>query len=328
MKSELILDVQGLTTVFKMEDDTEIRAVDDVSFNVKSGETVAIVGESGSGKSVTAMSIMRLIPNPPGRIVSGKIHFEGNDLLSMSEEEARAIRGNKISMIFQEPMTSLNPSMTVGRQISEPAEVHSMITNQKASQMSQSLLDAVRIPDSADRVSSYPHEFSGGMRQRVMIAMGMSCNPKLIIADEPTTALDVTVQAQVLHLLKDITYKNNASLILITHDLGVVARYADRVNVMYAGKIVESGKSRDIFNSPQHPYTLALMNSIPRLSNKKKEKLKPIRGNPPDLAKLPVGCSFNPRCDFAIEQCFNEKPILTTNNRYQSKACWATINDK
>ena len=328
MKTGAILEVEDLTTVFKMEDGTAIKAVNKVSFDVNSGETVAIVGESGSGKSATAMSIMRLIPNPPGRIISGKILFEGKDLLSISEKEARALRGNKIAMIFQEPMTSLNPSMTVGRQIGEPAEIHAGLSRKKATKLSKSLLDLVRIPDSVDRVSSFPHEFSGGMRQRVMIAMGMACVPKLIIADEPTTALDVTVQAQVLHLLKDITKRNNASLILITHDLGVVARYADRVNVMYAGKIIESGSSREIFNSPQHPYTVALMKSVPRLSGRRKEKLKPITGNPPDLSKLPLGCAFSPRCEFSTDKCIQEKPVLVSTGSNRSKACWVDINEE
>ena len=326
MNSRVLLEVNNLKTHFRMEDGIVVKAVDDVSFDVHEGETVAIVGESGSGKSVTALSTLRLIPNPPGEIVAGEIKFEGTNLLNISEEEARAVRGNKIAMIFQEPMTSLNPSISVGRQVGEPIEVHEKMSIEDAQLRSQDLLAKVRIPDPIKRAKSYPHEFSGGMRQRVMIAMGLACNPKLIIADEPTTALDVTVQAQVLYLLKTLTQENNAAFVLITHDLGVVARYADRVNVMYAGKIVESGTARDIFNSPKHPYTVALMKSVPHLNSKEKKRLEPIEGQPPDLGRLPKGCAFQPRCEYASEKCKTQRPTLTLVKEGHKKACWEDIN--
>ena len=271
-------------------------AVDGVSFHVDPGETLAIVGESGSGKSVTALSVLRLIPNPPGRIESGEILFDGVDLLKLDDPGIRAVRGNKIAMIFQEPMSSLNPALTVGLQVAEPINVHRGTPWAKAYEAATELIGRVRIADAASRLGSYPHQYSGGMRQRVMIAMALACAPRLIIADEPTTALDVTVQAQILDLLKEVTRETGSSLILITHDLGVVARYADRVAVMYGGRIVEVAPARELYARPQHPYTLGLMASVPRLDGAGGRRLVPIEGQPPDLASLPPGCSFAPRC--------------------------------
>ncbi|UCH48788.1 MAG: ABC transporter ATP-binding protein [Betaproteobacteria bacterium] len=319
-----LLEVKNLHTHFFAEGSV-VKAVDGVSFDVEPGETLAIVGESGSGKSVTAMSILRLIPNPPGEIVDGEIRFEGQDILEMTDEQVQDLRGNKIAMIFQEPMTSLNPVLTVGRQIAEPIELHRQAPLDKALEMAKVLLRKVHIAEHDKRVSSYPHQLSGGMRQRVMIAMGMACEPKLIIADEPTTALDVTVQAQLLELLKELTREGHSSLILITHDLGVVARYADRIVVMYAGRIVEQGTARDIFERPHHPYTIGLMNSIPKLDQDTKEKLIPIPGAPPDLANVPEGCAFNPRCEFAVEKCRQQRPTLEPVAVGHYKACWVDV---
>jgi oligopeptide/dipeptide ABC transporter ATP-binding protein len=320
-----LLEVRDLKTHFR-SDGGVVKAVDGVSFDVRAGETMAIVGESGSGKSVTALSIMRLIQSPPGKIIGGEIDFEGRDLLGMSEGEMRDVRGNKVAMIFQEPMTSLNPTLTIGRQVGEPLEVHDGATAKTVREKCLSLLRKVRIPDPESRIDAYPHQFSGGMRQRAMIAMSLACEPQLIIADEPTTALDVTVQAQVLHLLKSLTRETNAALMLITHDLGVVARYADRVNVMYAGRIVESGTARGIYNNPRHPYTVGLMNSMPRLDEQAKESLEPIEGQPPDLANLPPGCPFQPRCRFASERCAKERPDLVSVEGDHTAACWVDIH--
>lgn len=303
-----------------------VKAVDGVSFDVNAGETVAVVGESGSGKSVTALSVLRLIPSPPGEIVSGEIRFGGRDLLSVTEEEVRAIRGNRMAMIFQEPMTSLNPSLTVGRQVGEPIEVHQSVTKRTVWDKCIRLLKKVRIPDPEQRAQAFPYQFSGGMRQRAMIAMGLACEPELIFADEPTTALDVTVQAQVLELLKNLTRETGAALVLITHDLGVVARYADRVNVMYAGRIVESGSARQIYNRPKHPYTVGLMKSVPQLDGDVNAALTPIEGQPPDLANLPDGCAFQPRCKFATEQCQLERPELTKSEEDHKVACWVDLH--
>ena len=304
-----------------------VKAVDGVSFDVNAGETVAVVGESGSGKSVTALSVLRLIPSPPGKIVSGEIRFGGRDLLSIPEEEVRSIRGNRIAMIFQEPMTSLNPSLTVGRQVGEPIEVHQNVTKRTVWDKCIGLLKKVRIPDPEQRAQAFPYQFSGGMRQRAMIAMSLACEPELIFADEPTTALDVTVQAQVLDLLKNLTRETGAALVLITHDLGVVARYADHVNVMYAGRIVESGSARQIYNSPKHPYTVGLMKSVPQLDGEVKEALTPIEGQPPDLADLPVGCAFQDRCTYAVEQCLRERPELVESVDNHMAACWVNLHE-
>ncbi|MBK8764784.1 MAG: ABC transporter ATP-binding protein [Burkholderiaceae bacterium] len=319
--SSALLSVRGLTTRFRTERGT-VTAVDDVSFEVNSGETVAIVGESGSGKSVTALSILRLIPDPPGKIVSGEIIFDGTDLVKLDDKGIRAIRGDRIAMIFQEPMSSLNPSITVGRQIAEPVNIHRGTPWAKALERARELLSLVRIPDAATRVSAYPHQFSGGMRQRAMIAMALACEPQLIIADEPTTALDVTVQAQILDLLQDLSRKARSALILITHDLGVVARYADRVIVMYGGRVVETAPASDLYARPSHPYTRGLMASIPRLDGDTGRRLVPIEGQPPDLSALPPGCAFAPRCRQVQDRCRAERPALREFAPKHFKACF------
>ncbi len=318
--SEPLLQVRGLTTRFRT-DRGEVTAVDNVSFEVAPGETLAIVGESGSGKSVTALSILRLIPNPPGRIESGEILFEGKDLVKLSDEEIRKVRGDRIAMIFQEPMTSLNPTLTVGMQIAEPMNLHRGTPWDKALASARELLGKVRIPDAAARAGAYPHQYSGGQRQRAMIAMALACKPKLIIADEPTTALDVTVQAQILDLLKELTRETQAALILITHDLGVVARYADRVAVMYGGRIVEQASARDLYKNPSHPYTRGLLASVPRLDGDATQRLVPIEGSPPDLSRLPPGCAFAPRCRNVIAQCSQERPQLRSIGTNHIMAC-------
>jgi oligopeptide transport system ATP-binding protein len=316
-----ILQVKNLTTRFRTERGM-VTAVDNVSFDVGAGETLAIVGESGSGKSITALSILRLIPNPPGRIESGEILFDGEDLLKMSDTKMRAIRGNRIAMIFQEPMSSMNPALTIGKQIAEPIRLHRGTPWKEALKQAEALLAKVQISDPASRVSAYPHQFSGGMRQRVMIAMALACEPQLIIADEPTTALDVTVQAQILDLLKDLATRSNSSLILITHDLGVVARYADRVAVMYGGRIVETASARDLYGRPRHPYTRGLMASVPRIDGDTSQRLVPIEGQPPDLAAMPPGCAFMPRCRQASEQCRTTRPALRPVGEGHYKACF------
>lgn len=316
-----LLQVKGLTTQFRTDRGT-VTAVDDVSFDVRAGETLAIVGESGSGKSVTALSILGLIPDPPGRIVRGQILFEGEDLVRMSKKEMRAVRGNRIAMVFQEPMSSLNPALTVGLQIAEPIHLHRKTPWKQALDSARTLLGRVQVPDPASRVNAYPHQFSGGMRQRAMISMAMACEPRLIIADEPTTALDVTVQAQVLDLLKDLTRDTGAALILITHDLGVVARYADRVAVMYGGRIVETASARELYARPQHPYTRGLMHSVPRIDSDTSQPLEPIPGQPPDLSALPVGCAFAPRCAHATARCEQARPPLVAVTPQHLKACF------
>ena len=304
-----LLRVSGLTTRFRAGGGW-LTAVDDVSFDVDSGETLAIVGESGSGKSVTALSILRLIPDPPGRIAAGEVLFDGIDLLTLDDAGIRAIRGDKIAMIFQEPMSSLNPALTIGLQVGEPFNLHRKAPWSVALERARHLLDRVRIPDAAARLRAWPHQFSGGMRQRAMIAMALACEPRLIIADEPTTALDVTVQAQILELLKRQAVEAGSALILITHDLGVVARHADRVAVMYAGRIVETAPARQLYRSPRHPYTQGLMASIPRLDGDPGLRLVPIEGQPPDLAHLPPGCAFAPRCRYVMPRCHAERPPL------------------
>jgi oligopeptide transport system ATP-binding protein len=318
---EPLLEVKNLKTQFFTQDGV-VKAVDDVSFSVLPGETLGIVGESGCGKSITAMSIMRLIPTPPGRIVNGSINFEGEDILGMSDEEMRSVRGNKIAMIFQDPMTSLNPVLSINRQISETLELHLGMSKTQSRNRAIELLKMVGIPNAEQRVDQYPHQFSGGMRQRVMIAMALSCNPKLLIADEPTTALDVTIQAQILDLMRNLQAEHNTALIMITHDLGVVAGMTDRVNVMYAGHVVETASTEELFANPKHPYTVGLLNSIPRLDASRKEKLDPIRGLPPDLIDLPDMCPFLPRCDFAREKCEQQNPPLLEVNANHRSACW------
>ncbi len=317
----VLLQVKDLRTHFLTVEGV-VRAVDGVTYDVRAGETVALVGESGCGKSVSALSLMRLIPYPPGRIVGGEIWFNGRDLLTLSKEEMRQVRGKEIAMVFQEPMTSLNPALTIGRQMTETLEAHLEMSPSDAQARAAELLRLVGIPEPERRLGQYPHQFSGGMRQRVMIAMALSCNPKLILADEPTTALDVTIQAQILELMKELSQRFGVALIIITHNLGVVARYADRVNVMYAGKIIEQGPARDIYSTPRHPYSLGLLQSVPRLDQPRKAKLDPIGGQPPDLANLPSGCSFMPRCKFAVEKCGHEVPPLTPVGTEQLSACW------
>ncbi len=304
-----LLEVKELHTEFRTGAGL-VRAVDGISYTVEQGETVAVVGESGSGKSVGALSILRLIADPPGRITGGQIIFDGRDLRSLSEAQMRAIRGRDIGMVFQEPMTSLNPVLTIGRQITEVLEQHQGADREAAHGRALELLEMVGIADAKRRLRQYPHQLSGGMRQRVMIAVALACNPKLIIADEPTTALDVTIQAQILELMKALTERLNVALIVITHNLGVVARYAQRVNVMYAGRIVESGSAEAIYHDPRHPYTMALLRSVPRLDQPRRARLDPVDGQPPDLTKLDGGCSFRPRCRFAIEKCAQSRPSL------------------
>jgi len=319
-----LLRVRDLSVSFRSARG-RVRAVESLSFDLEAGETLAIVGESGSGKSVTALSLLRLIPDPPGRIDRGEILFEGRDLLKLDDAGIRAIRGNRIAMIFQEPMSSLNPVLTVGTQVGEPIRLHRGASWEVALEQVKTLLEKVSIPDAASRLDSYPHQYSGGMRQRVMIAMALACAPQLIIADEPTTALDVTVQAQILAILKQITREVNSALILITHDLGVVARYADRVAVMYAGRIVETAPARDLYARPRHPYTRGLMDSIPRLDDASGKCLVPIDGQPPDLANLPAGCAFAPRCKHALERCRADRPALEPAGENHWKACYVDV---
>lgn len=303
-----------------------IKAVNDVTFSLSEGETLGLVGESGCGKSVTALSLMRLVPSPPGRIVDGEILFQSNNLLKISEEEMRGIRGREIGMIFQEPMTSLNPVLSIGRQLREPLELHLGMTKQQALKKSTELLELVGIPDPETRLNSFPHQISGGQRQRVMIAMALSCEPKLLIADEATTALDVTIQAQILEIIKDLTDRIGTAVIIITHNLGVVARYADKVNVMYAGRIRESGTSDQVYKNPKHPYTVGLLNSVPTLNLDADIRLEPIRGEIPNLTNLPEGCAFRDRCDFAVEKCKMSDPILTELYDGHLGACWEHEN--
>ncbi len=309
--SEKLLEVNNLKTYFDTDDGT-VKAVDGVSFHIDRGETLAVVGESGSGKSVTSLSIMRLIAQPPGRIAEGEILFEGEDLVKKSEAQMRKIRGNDISMIFQEPMTSLNPVYTVGDQIAEAIVLHQNKKRRQAMKLATEMLDLVGIPEPGKRVHEYPHQMSGGMRQRVMIAMALSCGPKLLVADEPTTALDVTIQAQILDLMRKLQKEIGMSILFITHDLGVVAEIADRVVVMYAGRAVEEADVETIYAEPQMPYTLGLLNSIPRVDKaaEEQERLQAIPGNVPNPLYLPAGCSFHPRCRFAIDECKEAVPPL------------------
>ncbi len=320
-----LLEINNLKTQFFTSAGV-VQAVDGITYDVAPGETVAVVGESGCGKSVSAMSILRLIPDPPGKIVDGSIMFDGKDLLELSDAKMREIRGRDIGMIFQEPMTSLNPVLSVERQLTETLEEHLDVTREAARARALELLNLVGISEPDRRLKQYPHHLSGGMRQRVMIAMALACEPKLIIADEPTTALDVTIQAQILELMKDLTRKLGVAMIIITHNLGVVARYADRVNVMYAGRIIESGSAEQIYHNPKHPYTLALLQSVPRFDHTRGEKLKPVIGQPPDLTKLDDGCSFRPRCAFATEQCAQAKPPLEAVQEGHISACWEKSN--
>jgi oligopeptide transport system ATP-binding protein len=319
-----LLEVRNLRTQFFTQDGV-VNAVNGISYTLNEGETLGIVGESGCGKSVGVMSLIRLIPSPPGKIVDGEVMFEGQDLLKASDDEIRSIRGNKISMIFQDPMTSLNPVLTVGRQISEALELHLGMDKKQARARTIELLELVGIPLAADRVDNYPHQFSGGMRQRVMIAMGLSCNPQLLIADEPTTALDVTIQAQIADLVKRLRDEIGMAIIWITHDLGVVAGLADRVIVMYAGYIVEEAAVKELYQNPRHPYTLGLLGSLPRLDEDRPVKLKSIEGLPPDLIDFPPGCPFYARCNYRIDQCLEAMPPLETVGVGHQAACYVDV---
>ncbi|SUZ85242.1 uncharacterized protein METZ01_LOCUS38096 [marine metagenome] len=299
-----------------------VKAVDGVSYELNEGETLGLVGESGCGKSVSALSVMRLIPDPPGKIIDGEILLDGEDILKIDMEGMREVRGAKIAMVFQEPMTSLNPVLTVERQITETLQLHMGMSKLESQRESVNLLTRVGIPDPEIRIKQYPHQFSGGMRQRVMIAMALSCNPRLIIADEPTTALDVTIQAQILDLMKSLTTELGVALIVITHNLGVVARYADRVNIMYAGKVIERGEAHEIYSNPRHPYTVGLLRSVPRLDLPRRAKLDPIEGQPPDLINLPPGCAFRERCRWAIDKCATDTPELVETSDGHLSACF------
>jgi oligopeptide transport system ATP-binding protein len=319
-----LLEVRNLRTQFFTQDGV-VNAVNGINYTLNEGETLGIVGESGCGKSVSVMSLIRLIPSPPGKIVDGEVMFEAQDLLKASDDEIRSIRGNKISMIFQDPMTSLNPVLTVGRQISEALELHLGMDKKQARARTIELLELVGIPSAADRVDNYPHQFSGGMRQRVMIAMGLSCNPQLLIADEPTTALDVTIQAQIVDLVKRLRDEIGMAIIWITHDLGVVAGLADRVIVMYAGYIVEEAAVKELYQNPRHPYTLGLLGSLPRLDEDRPVKLKSIEGLPPDLIDFPPGCPFYARCNYRLDQCLEAMPPLETVGVGHKAACYVDV---
>lgn len=323
-EKKTLLEIKNLKTHYFTEDGV-VPAVDGVDFKIKKGETLAIVGESGSGKSQTSLSIIRLIPSPPGKIVAGEINYDGENLLEKNENEMRQIRGNKISMIFQEPMTSLNPVFRVGDQISESLILHQGMTPKQAMEQAINLLKLVGIPEAERRVQAFPHELSGGMRQRVMIAIALACNPELLIADEPTTALDVTIQNQILELMKDLKAKLDTSIMLITHDLGVVAEMADRVVVMYSGQIVEQGDVFTIFENPKHPYTEGLLKSMPT-PEKKQGKLYAIDGVVPNPLNLPPGCRFAPRCEYATDLCRGEMPETVVISEEEEVRCWKYTN--
>jgi oligopeptide transport system ATP-binding protein len=316
-----LLEVKDLKTEFHTQDGI-VHAVNGVSFSVDEGETLGLVGESGCGKSVSVLSIMRLIPTPPGKIASGQVLFQGRDLLQVDDEEIRSVRGNKIAMVFQDPMTSLNPVLTIGTQIGEALELHLGMTKEQARHRSVELLKMVGIPEAENRLEDYPHQFSGGMRQRVMISMALSCSPQLLIADEPTTALDVTIQAQIVDIVKRLKSELGMAIIWITHDLGVIAGLADRINVMYAGFVIETAAVKELFANPSHPYTLGLLGSIPRLDELRKGKLTPIEGLPPDLIQMPTGCPFYDRCRFRTQKCLEENPALISVGMRHWSACW------
>ncbi|MBC8198179.1 MAG: ABC transporter ATP-binding protein [Candidatus Marinimicrobia bacterium] len=318
-----ILQVKNLKTYFKT-DNGVAHAVDDVSFNLNAGETLGIVGESGCGKSVTSLSIMRLIDQPPGFFAGGEILFKGENLLDMNDDQMRNIRGNKISMIFQEPMTSLNPVFTIGNQIIEAIQLHQKLDFEKSRKKAIEMLDFVGIPAPDQRIDEYPHQLSGGMRQRVMIAISLSCNPEILIADEPTTALDVTIQAQILELIQQLQNELNLAVIMITHDLGVISEICNRVIVMYAGQVVEQGTIKEIFKSPKHPYTKGLMKSIPIIGENKNTELYNIKGLVPNATEFPNGCHFHPRCEFVVNKCKEQLPNIEsiTNNSEHVVRCW------
>ncbi len=319
-----LLEVKDLKTQFFTQDGV-VKAVNGVSFYVDEGETLGIVGESGCGKSVSVLSVMRLIPQPPGKIVGGQVFFDGRNLLDMSGDEIRQVRGNQIAMIFQDPMTSLNPVLTIGHQIGEALELHLGVNREFARRRSAELLAMVGIPQADARLDDYPHQFSGGMRQRAMIAMALACNPQLLIADEPTTALDVTIQAQIIDLIKRLRDEIGMAIIWITHDLGVVAGLADRVQVMYAGHLVEEAPVKEVYGNPRHPYTEGLLGSLPRLDEIREDRLTSIEGLPPDLIDLPPGCPFEPRCVYAIDKCREVRPELEPVGPRHRIACWVDV---
>ncbi len=319
-----LLEVKGLRTQFFTQDGV-VHAVNGISYVLNEGETLGIVGESGCGKSVSVLSILRLIPQPPGKIVGGEVFFDGKDLLKISEDEMRRVRGNKMAMIFQDPMTSLNPVLTINQQVSEALTLHLGMTKEQARERTIELLDMVGIPEAKDRIDDYPHQFSGGMRQRVMIAMALSCNPAILIADEPTTALDVTIQAQFIELVKRLKDELGMAVIWITHDLGIIAGIARRVKVMYAGFFVESAGVKELYGDPRHPYTLGLLGSVPRVDKVRKEKLTTIEGLPPDLIALPPGCPFYVRCPYRLDHCQEERPTLRETVPGHEIACWVDV---
>jgi len=321
---EPLLDVQGLETTFKTSEGT-VHAVNGVSFDLREGETLGVVGESGCGKSVTMLSLLGLIPSPPGKVVTGSAKFFNQDLLKMSRDEIRAIRGSQIAMVFQDPMTSLNPVLTVGRQLVEPLMLHLGMTKKQAEDRAAELLEMVNIPKARERLGDYPHQFSGGMRQRVMIAMAISCSPQLLIADEPTTALDVTIQAQITDLVKRLRAELGMSIIWITHDLGVVAGLAQRVMVMYGGYIIEEAPVNELFANPSHPYTIGLIGSLPRVDIGEQQRLISVEGVPPLLLEKPKHCPFAPRCKWVMEKCWNENPVLEPVAPEHRVACWADV---
>jgi len=327
MNEDTILQVKNLRTYFNT-DEGIVKAVDGVSFDLRKGETLGIVGESGSGKSVTNLSVINMIPSPPGRIAGGEILYHGKDMLKMSKKEIRQIRGNKISMIFQDPMTSLNPFLRISTQMIETIQLHQGLDKKAAKEKAIEMLKLAGIPGPEKRVDQYPHQFSGGMRQRVMIAMALSCNPEILIADEPTSALDVTIQAQILDLMKDLTERLGTAVILITHSLGVVAGTCDTVCVMYAGRFVERGPTDVIFESPMHPYTQGLIRSVPRLDREEDERLSSIRGQPPNVIDLPDCCPFYPRCDKAMDICRKKYPAWKTLDDGRTVGCWLYSEDK
>jgi len=320
-QSATVLDVANLKTVFNTRDG-EVHAVNDVSFYLKPGELLGIVGESGSGKSVTMMSLLKLLPMPPAEIRSGSIEFDGRDIRAATDEELRNIRGGDIGFIFQDPMTSLNPVFSVGFQLIEPLRLHMGMTKKQARQRAAELLELVGIPDAKARLKDFPHQFSGGMRQRVMIAIALACDPKVLIADEPTTALDVTIQAQILELIKELRQKLGMAIIWITHDLGVIAEIADRVAVMYAGQIVEHADVKELFANPQHPYTCALLETLPRMGEARAERLPSIDGQPPNLDHAPAHCEFAPRCKHAFARCRAENPLRRDISPAHDVACF------
>jgi len=324
---DTILDVQGLETVFKTSDGT-VHAVNGVSFSLKEGETLGVVGESGCGKSVTMLSVLGLIPTPPGKIVAGQAIFDGRDLLTMSKEELRHVRGAQIGMVFQDPMTSLNPVLTIGRQLEEPLMLHVGMSKKQASERAAELLAMVGIPNPKDRLSDYPHQFSGGMRQRVMIAMSLACSPGILIADEPTTALDVTIQAQITDLVKRLRDEIGMAIVWITHDLGVVAGLAQRVIVMYGGYIIEEAPVKELYANPSHPYTIGLLGSLPRVDEGENSRLYSIDGLPPMLFEKPGRCPFAPRCKWVMERCWQENPVLESVAPEHRVACWVDVKNE